>query len=123
MLVLYEPSNCIVRPAKVAFCFEFQIRHQTCLRTSNIAVVAEFVLHLAEQDPSHVYVRLCDEARRLSARRLVTHKNVTHNRSPVFKNLITAMPSIILAAELPRNLLLGFSVPSTRILCSGAMKK
>jgi hypothetical protein len=41
--------------------------------------------------------------------------SVTHNRSPVFKNLMTAMPSIMLAAELPKNLLLGFSVPSTLI--------
>jgi hypothetical protein len=47
----------------------------------------------------------------------------THNRSPVLRNLITAMPSIMLAAELPRNLLRGFSVPSTLMLCSGAMKK
>jgi len=35
--------------------------------------------------------------------------------SPLFKNLITARPSIILAAEFPRNLLLGFSVPSIRM--------
>lgn len=33
------------------------------------------------------------------------------------------IPSIILAAELPKNLLLGFKVPSILILCSGAMKK
>ena len=36
---------------------------------------------------------------------------------------MTAMPSIRLAAELPRNLLLGFNVPSMRMWCSGAMKK
>lgn len=47
----------------------------------------------------------------------------TYNLSPVFRNLRTAMPSIILAAELPRNLLLGLSVPSIRMWCSGAMKK
>jgi hypothetical protein len=46
-----------------------------------------------------------------------------YNRSPVFSSRKTAMPSIILAAELPKNLLLGFKVPSMRILCSGAMKK
>jgi hypothetical protein len=39
----------------------------------------------------------------------------TYNLSPVFKKRITAMPSIILAAELPRNLLLGFKVPSIRM--------
>lgn len=33
------------------------------------------------------------------------------------------MPSIILAAELPKNLLRGLRVPSTRMWCSGAMKK
>jgi len=31
------------------------------------------------------------------------------------------MPSIMLAAELPKNLLRGFNVPSILMLCSGAM--
>jgi hypothetical protein len=35
--------------------------------------------------------------------------------SPLFKNLITARPSIMLAAEFPKNLLLGFTVPSIRM--------
>jgi hypothetical protein len=39
----------------------------------------------------------------------------TYNRSPVFEKRITAMPSIMLAAEFPRNLLRGFSVPSIRM--------
>jgi hypothetical protein len=51
----------------------------------------------------------------LSASSLAGQTNATYKRSPVFKSLITAMPSIMLAAELPKNLLRGFSVPSTRI--------
>lgn len=46
-----------------------------------------------------------------------------YKRSPVFSKRITAMPSIRLAAELPKNLLLGLKQPSIRMLCSGAMKK
>lgn len=34
----------------------------------------------------------------------------------------TAIPSIMLAAELPKNLLLGLSAPSILMLCSGAIK-
>lgn len=40
---------------------------------------------------------------------------------PLFIMVKIAVPSIILAAELPKNLLLGFSVPSTLILCPGTM--
>ena len=42
---------------------------------------------------------------------------------PLFVKRSTAMPSIMLAAEFHKNFLRGFSVPSTRILCSGARKK
>jgi hypothetical protein len=38
---------------------------------------------------------------------------------PLFIKLKIAIPSIILAAEFPKNLLRGFSVPSTRMWCSG----
>jgi hypothetical protein len=50
-------------------------------------------------------------------------ESVMHYLSLRSRNLMTAIPSIMLAAELPKNLLLGFSVPSIRILRAGAMKK
>ena len=41
--------------------------------------------------------------------------------APLPSKLNIAVPSIMLAAELPKNLPLGFKVPSTRILCPGTM--
>lgn len=87
-------------------------------------MVAELVLHGPEEDAADVDVRLRDKA--VSSQRptlLLAGVSVPYKRSPVFSSRRTAMPSIMLAAELPKNLLRGLRVPSTRMLCSGAMKK
>jgi hypothetical protein len=101
---------------------ELEIRSESSLRASYVSVVAELVLHRSEEDAARIHVWLGDEAVFMLAFKFPSGA-YTYNRSPVFKSLKTAMPSIILAAEFPRNLLLGFKVPSMRMLCSGAMKK
>ena len=62
LAVLDEATNGIVCSAKVSFCFELDICFEAELRTAYEAVIAEFVLHLAEEDAASVHVRLRYEA-------------------------------------------------------------
>jgi hypothetical protein len=114
VLILDISPYSVVRPTKISFRFELKISNQAGLRTPNVAMISKLVFHLAEEDASRIHVGLCHKAVQVSIRNLQADIPI-YNRSPVFKNLMTAIPSIILAAEFPRNLLLGFSVPSIRM--------
>lgn len=91
-------------------------------------MIAQLVLHLAEEYAPSIHVRLSEKTRggiSNSSVRAET-QSVTHYFSPpldlpMFMKRKTATPSIILAAEFPRNLLRGLSAPSILIPCSGAM--
>jgi hypothetical protein len=97
-------------------------------------MIAELVLHLTKEDPTCIHIRLGQEAAAVSTFSILallsalirhTAKHVGHVKThyfsppppffPLFVNLNTAIPSIKLAAEFPKNLLRGFSVPSIRI--------
>lgn len=92
-------------------------------------MVSELVLHLAKEDAPRVHIRLCQYAVRVSATAaqgevapVITYYLSPLDLSlPLFSNVRMAVPSIRLAAELPRNLLRGFRVPSIRMWCSGTM--
>jgi hypothetical protein len=115
-------TDSVVGSTKVTLCLELEISSEACFGAADVCVVAELVLHRPEQDAARVHVGLCDETACCEPQDVVV-MCLTYNRSPVFNSRRTAMPSIILAAELPRNLLRGLRVPSMRMLCSGAMKK
>lgn len=123
MRVLDEATNRIVCATEVALGLELQVGHHASFRTSYVCVVAEFVFHRAEENAASVHVGLRDEAVHVRSACFHYGRWCTYYRSPVFRSRKIAIPSIMLAAELPRNLLLGFKHPSIRMLCSGAMKK
>lgn len=89
-------------------------------------MVSQLILHLAEKDAPGVHVRLRERAGQqisLVAIWQPTPKTeAAYYRSPfdgslpLFKMDRMAVPSIMLAAEFPKNLLLGLRVPSTLIL-------
>lgn len=99
------------------------------LGASDKTVVAELVLHFSEQDSARVHIRLRQDAGKCKLDVFYFYCKETYYRSPLaesvprFKKRKIAVPSIRLAAELPKNLLRGFSVPSILMWCSGAMKK
>lgn len=130
LFVLDRTANGIVRAREVALGLELQIGHKVVFGASDKAVVAELVLHFSEQNSAGVHIRLRQNAGKCQMVFfffIVVKK--TYYRSPLagsvprFKKRKIAVPSIRLAAELPRNLLRGLSVPSILMWCSGAMKK
>ena len=90
-------------------------------------MIPELVLHFAKENASSVHVGLGEKAAQGSAicseldLNLTWQARTTSLRFGLSKEPQMAMPSIKLAAEFPRNLLRGLSVPSMRMLCSGAM--
>lgn len=62
MWIFNEAADSIVCPTKVAFGLEFKISTKSSLGTSDEGVIAEFILHSAEQDAARVHVWLGDEA-------------------------------------------------------------
>lgn len=60
-LVTDEASNCIVRAAHPTLGLELNVGFQAAFWTADIAVVAEFVLHLAKKDTPRVHVWLRNE--------------------------------------------------------------
>jgi hypothetical protein len=123
LLVLDRPRNGVVRAGEVALGLELDVAHEVVLGALDEAVVAELVLHFSEQDAAGVHVGLRQDAIffvSLALEFFNTDRS-TYYRSPLtgsfprFNSRKTAVPSIRLAAELPRNLLRGLSVPSILI--------
>ena len=69
-LVLYGTPDSIVRSGEVTFGLELQIGHKVIFRTSDKAVISEFILHFTKQDPSgiHVWLRQCTRLAELIGR-------------------------------------------------------
>lgn len=141
-LDLDHAPDGVVRAAHPPLDLEVDLGHEVQLRAPHEALVAELVLHLTEEDATRVHVWLREEAVPGTSAtpsfrpwghdipRLIISRNrarETHYLSPLVRSfplpsrLKNATPSIMLAAEFPRNLLRGFSVPSTRTPWSGAM--
>jgi hypothetical protein len=59
--VLDMASNSVVCSSHPALDLEVNLSFKTQLRTADVSVVTELVLHLAEQDTSGIHVGLCDE--------------------------------------------------------------
>jgi hypothetical protein len=62
MRVLDEAANRVVCAAEVAFRLELQLGHHASLWTTYVGLVAQLVLHGAEEDAACVHVWLGDEA-------------------------------------------------------------
>lgn len=58
LFVLDGPANRIVSTGKVALGLELNVRNQVVLRTPDIAVISELILHLPEENTAGVHVRL-----------------------------------------------------------------
>jgi len=58
LLVLDGPSDGIISTGEIALGLEFDIGHEVVLRTSDVAVIAELILHFAEKDAARIHVRL-----------------------------------------------------------------
>ena len=65
--IVDEAADGVVRATEVASGFEFEVGHQARLRTAYVCVIAEFVLHSAEEDAARVHVWLRDKAASLLA--------------------------------------------------------
>lgn len=57
-----DTTDRVVASTEVTFRLEFKIGDETELRALDKTMVAELVLHLAEEDASCIHIRLCDEA-------------------------------------------------------------
>lgn len=66
--VLYMASNSVVCSSHPALDFEVNLSFQTQLRATDVGVVTELILHLAEQDTSGIHIGLCDEVSLVAVR-------------------------------------------------------
>lgn len=132
LLILDSSTNRIPCAREVSFRLEFYVRDQVVLLAPNETVISELIFHLSEKDSTRVHVWLSQRAipklesiwsRAKSEQWYTYYVSPFFLSVPLFSRRRKAIPSIILAAEFPKNLLLGFKVPSIRMWCSGAIKK